>query len=984
MSKHSHAFSIRLVSRSLALLVSLILLAACGTGASSLTQAIPTAVNTLSPDSTAGDKATPVPEISGTATPNAAGGFDCVGVNQIPVAECAALVALYNGTYGPDWIDGMGWLVTNTPCSWSGITCTDGHVSHISLSYNQLTGPLPLELGNLSHLLVLDLWGNQLSGPIPAELGNLSELVSLYLGGNLLTSPLPTELGNLGKLKSLSLADNQLSGSIPPALGKVGNLESLDLSYNRFSGAIPTQLGELGNLYALYLSHNQLSGSIPVTFGNLSELLELDLSYNQLRGAVPESITYIDQRMLWGNQLEGTITTNGQAPFNVDYMGVHFSADPSLATSIWPEVKPATPLPEVLEGPSYWLAIPEHIRFTFADPGLPPERRRMGFNLAAEAQILVFPLAELAEMNPLVQTQIETLRNLLAERGTVPSGELPLLPLTNSAQVFHAQAQYLEFGNIQGLRFISQHSQDPHPIMLSQELFYTFQGFTDDGAYYVAVFFPLTTAALPDAIEVEDWEAFHANYDTYLLETTAVLDQLPSTEFTPDLPLVDAVVTSLQIEPGNAASGSLTHDEAIIVERLPSVAPLELNIDPTAGLITYQRNRQLWLAKADLSGDPLKLAECPDQDTVICYQPGVHWSPDGSHFFYEITVDGEHRILVSDLQGQQQGYRISRPPSRDPVWSPDGNSIIFFVVDPNRPWGDHSDRDLSPLDFGFIDEVWQLQKDASGRWLAPLKLTDLETPGIGCGGGGGSISDALYDIQGGFALGYHAARKMVWTNDDVIIYPLTCDYWQGYGRIDTQTWQPLEPYSGLLRGLTLDSSGSRWYAVTGLNRDDDPNNNRLVTGTAGGTAYEVIETAVPVEMVFVGSYSGRLYYTAREQFDHKDLSEQIKWNKSVPPYFNFYHTQLWTILPDGTDERLLWESDDHSYSRVTETMHGDFLFVLVENDVDLYEAIASGAPEEEWIEHLPHTHIMRLSFSDIEPEIWLEDAHSLTTRYPGG
>jgi hypothetical protein len=461
-----------------------------------------------------------------------------------------------------------------------------------------------------------------------------------------------------------------------------------------------------------------------------------------------------------------------------------------------------------------------------------------------------------------------------------------------------------------------------------------------------------------------------------------VLDQLPATEFTPALNLLDAVVTSLRIDPDNSASGSLAYDGPITVERLPSVAPLELNIDPTSGLIAYQRNRQLWLAKADLSGDPLKLAECADQDKIICDLPTVHWSPDGSRFFYEITVNGEHRLLISDLQGRQQGYRISRPPSRNPVWSPVGNKIVLFVVDTNRPWGDHSSLDFSALNFGFTEEVWQLQMEASGTWLAPQKLTDLETPGIGCGGGGVSISDTLYDIQGGFALGYQAARQMVWTVDDVIIYPLTCDYWQGYGRLDTQTWQPLAPYGGQLRGLVLDASGNRWYAVTGHNRDDDPVNNRLVTGTAGGITYEVIETAVPIEMVFVGSQSGRLYYTARERLDHKDLSDQVNWNQSVEPYFNFYHTQLWTILPDGTDERLLWESDDHSISRVTETMEGDVLFVLVENDVGLYEAMVSGPPEEEWIEHLPHTHIMHLSLSSNEPEIWLEDAHSLTTWYP--
>jgi hypothetical protein len=338
-------------------------------------------------------------------------------------------------------------------------------------------------------------------------------------------------------------------------LGNIESLESLVLSHNQLSGVIPAELGDLANLTQLYLSHNQLSGTIPTALGKLRHLYELDLSYNQFQGAVPESIMQISQRSLWGNRLEGTITSSGQEPIVVDYEGVFFSADPSLANSIWPEVKPATPLPEDLEGPSYWLAIPEHIRFTFADPSLSPGRQQMGFNLAAEAQILVFPLSELADINPLVQTQIELLRNLLAERGTVSSGELPLLPLTNSAQVFHAQVQYLVYDNIQGLRFISQHSQDPRPIILSQELFYTFQGFTDDGAYYVSAFFPVTTPVVPDTIDVDDWETFDANYDAYMAETITALDQLPPSEFTPDLQLLDAMATSLRLEPGEMLWG---------------------------------------------------------------------------------------------------------------------------------------------------------------------------------------------------------------------------------------------------------------------------------------------------------------------------------------------------------------------------------------------------------------------------------------------
>jgi hypothetical protein len=467
---------------------------------------------------------------------------------------------------------------------------------------------------------------------------------------------------------------------------------------------------------------------------------------------------------------------------------------------------------------------------------------------------------------------------------------------------------------------------------------------------------------------------------TMVTQAQSIDDDMPTrqpTETPIPAPPIETTPTDIYIE-----------NEPIFIEQLPSVASLNLNVDPAEGLVAYQQDEQLWLSKEDLSANPspIKIAECAERNKVICELPRIHWSPDGSHFFYQTTVDDDHRLIISDLQGQQQGYRISPRPSLNPVWSRDGSKIVLFVKT-NRPWGDHNNQDSSALDYGFIDEVWQLQMEASGTWLAPQKLTDLETPGIGCGGGGASVSDTLYDTQGGFALGYQAAQQMVWTTDDVIIYPLTCDYWRGYGRFDAETGQPLAPYSGELRGLTLDSSGSRWYAVTGHNRDDDPTNNRLLTGTAANTTYEVIETAVPVEMVFVGSQSGRIYYSARERIDQKDLSAQVEWNESVPlsnyTYFNFYHTQLWTIQSDGTGERLLWESDNHSYSRVTETMDGDVLFVLVENDVDLYETMASGAPAEEWPKQLPRTHIMLLSLGNPEPEILLEDARDLITWYPG-
>ena len=131
------------------------------------------------------------------------------------------------------------------------------------LSGNQLSGAIPAELGNLTHLTALVLSGNQLSGAIPAELGDLAHLTALVLSGNQLSGAIPAELGNLTHLTTLWLNDNQLSGAIPAELGDLANLEWLVLSGNQLSGAIPAELGDLANLTRLFLADNPLSGCIP-------------------------------------------------------------------------------------------------------------------------------------------------------------------------------------------------------------------------------------------------------------------------------------------------------------------------------------------------------------------------------------------------------------------------------------------------------------------------------------------------------------------------------------------------------------------------------------------------------------------------------------------------------------------------------------------------------------------------------------------------
>ena len=155
------------------------------------------------------------------------------------------------------------------------------------LGFNELAGPIPGELGNLSNLESLDL-SNRLTGPIPGELGSLSNLESLDLSSNELTG-IPGELGNLPNLETLYLGFNELAGPIPAELGNLSNLETLYLGFNELAGPIPGELGNLSNLKSLDLSSNRLTGPIPASLGGLANLERLSLSQNMLSGCVPEA-----------------------------------------------------------------------------------------------------------------------------------------------------------------------------------------------------------------------------------------------------------------------------------------------------------------------------------------------------------------------------------------------------------------------------------------------------------------------------------------------------------------------------------------------------------------------------------------------------------------------------------------------------------------------------------------------------------------------
>lgn len=182
------------------------------------------------------------------------------------------LIALYDATNGDNWTDNTNWC-TDAPLSeWYGVTLdySQERVQYIHLSYNNLVGSIPEEIGNLTELYTLDLSGNTLTGEIPSSIGNMHILGYLYLNNNQLTGSIPQEIGNLSDLRACYIYENQLMGNIP------------------------SEFGNLINLEYCYLFGNQLTGEVPETLSRLTKLQTMDFSDNMLGGDLPEAVTATD------------------------------------------------------------------------------------------------------------------------------------------------------------------------------------------------------------------------------------------------------------------------------------------------------------------------------------------------------------------------------------------------------------------------------------------------------------------------------------------------------------------------------------------------------------------------------------------------------------------------------------------------------------------------------------------------------------------
>lgn len=224
---------------------------------------------------------------------------------------------------------------------------------------------------------------------------------------------------------------------------------------------------------------------------------------------------------------------------DVSFEYVSFNYDQQIASNVWGEIIPEyAPEYEGIERHT-----PDYIKFNFTDYAIQGHFH--------EPFINIYPVAQLIEFDEYTEWHVNTLQTLIASRPETPA-DLPFLPGWNAGPLFHSNIEYIDFQNGSGVRYLTQYGQAYWPIN-NENTFYTFQGITSDGQYYIAAVLPATHPNLyQTGDEVgSDWEAFYNEdvWNDYINTTIMMLNEQPANSFTPNLDLLDEMFGSLIIQP---------------------------------------------------------------------------------------------------------------------------------------------------------------------------------------------------------------------------------------------------------------------------------------------------------------------------------------------------------------------------------------------------------------------------------------------------
>lgn len=182
-----------------------------------------------------------------------------------------------------------------------------------------------------------------------------------------------------------------------------------------------------------------------------------------------------------------------------------------------------------------------------------PARRKVDFsgyviqNHFHTPVVYVYPLEKILAAGFYGANTATHLQALLSDPNiSLSTGEsLPFLPPFNAAQVFHVLEKRIESENGSGIRFLTLYSQGIVGVT-NYEIFYTYQGISADGRYYIAAVLPVKSSLLSDTqFTNAELDAIVDEYPDYIESMTETIRAENGGILTPSLEALDAMMMSL-------------------------------------------------------------------------------------------------------------------------------------------------------------------------------------------------------------------------------------------------------------------------------------------------------------------------------------------------------------------------------------------------------------------------------------------------------
>ena len=237
---------------------------------------------------------------------------------------------------------------------------------------------------------------------------------------------------------------------------------------------------------------------------------------------------------------------SGRLTHTVAFDGFSFSLDAAIASNINIVQYAGDPVDLAQPGGPE----PAHTRFLLYNTPPAPENQWDGVGglrvyRTADIAPYEFSAMQLSQLQALLAQRPDLAPYMATSAVDAANTSLPMLPVVPAAQVFRAQAQYVDLPGLSGIRYLTYYSQGISPLTAT-DILYVFQGLSADGQSYVTAMFTLHTPLFPEEIPQDfNYDAFVAGFADYMSQSVATLNAAAPGDFSPTLSQLDALVQSI-------------------------------------------------------------------------------------------------------------------------------------------------------------------------------------------------------------------------------------------------------------------------------------------------------------------------------------------------------------------------------------------------------------------------------------------------------